>query len=188
MNWPFRRQSPAERPSENADPSRRQLDRPYYHLCPVELRAKSVILPGNWGRIIKRAGWAHNLAMREVALEYARQAQPSYLPSRLECAFAFLTSEEARLFWVEERKGSVFDVLYRVSLADPKEVTFVTDWTLVAPAGDVGSGWADRYWSQPARVESHGPSPIGGIMQVAGQRREVLTMSPLVIEERLDLR
>ncbi len=158
-----------------------------FHLCPVRLAIGSVILPGNWGRVIRRSGWGHTRALPEIALELVRQAKSPTLPSRLDCAFAFLTISEARLFWAEQRGRSPFDVLYRVSLADLAAPTFVTDWSRVTPNGGVSSAWADDYWSEPPGIEGHSPTPIGSVVQMPALRRKVLTMSPLVVEECLDL-
>jgi hypothetical protein len=45
----------------------------YFHLSGAMVAPGSIIEPGNWGRMIRALGWQHNCAMREAALEGARE-------------------------------------------------------------------------------------------------------------------
>lgn len=57
----------------------------------------SIIEPGNFGRIIRCHGTAHNLYRREMTYEAIRQQHFPSRPSRLDCLFCFPTAEEAEL-------------------------------------------------------------------------------------------
>ena len=63
----------------------------YFHLSGAMLEPGSLILPGNWGRVIRSAGWRHDYSLRELALEDARVSRYPDRPSRLDAAFIFLT-------------------------------------------------------------------------------------------------
>lgn len=146
----------------------------YFHLSGAWLEPGSVILPGNWGRIIRAAGWAHGSAIREMALEAARLSHSTHLPSRLNSAFAFVAREEAEAF---RRANNAFahHILYRVSMCDPQAATHVTDAALGVPRGDLRHDWASEYWNGLQAQPNSNTSVV----------REVLTLSPLRIEERL---
>jgi hypothetical protein len=150
----------------------------------------AVILPGNWGRVIRALGWRHSEALKEMALESARRSRFPSRPSRLDCAFAFPTADEARNF--RARIASFANhILYRVRLADPSAPLHITDNRLSSPQGTMRDDWADEYWRDfdPNTLSIPGigiwataaASAPGGL-----QSREILTLSPLVVEERLD--
>ena len=61
----------------------------FFHLSGGLLGEGSVILPGNWGRILRAYGWQHPQAAKEMILEAARLRIAPGKPSRLECCFAF---------------------------------------------------------------------------------------------------
>lgn len=167
------------------------MTEPLFHFAGPILEPGSVITPGNWGRIIARAGWSHGAALREMALEAAREQRFPHLPSRLASAFVFLTQDEARRFQhlpPPTRSGFEFHCLYRVSLKDTSAPSHIGDWRAVAPIGAIRPDWADVYW---AGAEAGRPAaPIPGIEWTAVMgslaHREMLTLSHLVIEERLD--
>lgn len=157
----------------------------FFHLTTILLANGSRIQPGNYGRLIQKHGWAHNAALREMNLEAHRAAFFQDLPSRLKSNFIFPTLEEARRYQKTEQGFEAFHLLYRVCLADPGASTFVTDWRLINLVGPASPTWADAYWGgvteamKPAR-------PIEGIDYGTEACREVLTLSDLHIEERLD--
>ena len=67
---------------------------------PLRLGRGSVVLPGNYGRMLRLGGWGHPQAMREVLLEAVRMRDFPDRPSRQNCVFCCLTVEEAALFRV----------------------------------------------------------------------------------------
>lgn len=167
------------------------LHRDLFHLCGPILERGSVILPGNWGRILRLYGWRHAHSIREHALEEARKALAPHLPSRLACAFVFLSRQEAEAF-----RGSVLDarqsgfaahVLYRVRLLDPSAPWFLTDGRNVSPT-DTHVAWPRNYWlplAEPWEVEGRQDSErVRSSLSVG--HRELLTLSRLTVEECLD--
>lgn len=159
----------------------------YYHLSGAMLEPRSIIHAGNWGRVITHLQWRHNEALREMALEDARRTRFPHRPSRLEAVFVFLTEQEAREF--RSRNGGFNShLLYRVTLIDPSALSFVTDSRLCGPVGTLRPNWADVYWTggDPAQMGIPGISDwkaaTGGIVQ----SREMLTLSNLRVEERLN--
>jgi len=157
----------------------------YFHLSGASLAPGSIILPGNFGRMIRSIGWPHGQALREMALEDARLARFPHRPSRLQCAFAFVTVQEARNFRVNIN-GFQYHVLYRVSLSQPQSEAFVTESRLCGPCGDLRVDWPDAYWAGDGAQATLIPGitwpQIVGTMRL----REMLTLSGLVVEERLD--
>jgi hypothetical protein len=150
----------------------------FFHLSGALLATGSVVAPGNWGRVIRAAQWTHTQAIREMALEAARIARFPGCPSRLDSAFMFPTRAEADSF--RAANGAFgFHLLYRVTLMDRNVVTAMTDWRLMAPTGILRYDWADAYWQTMVSLNS---SIAIGI----GEYREVLTLSPIKIEERLN--
>lgn len=144
-----------------------------YHFCPVLLQTGSVILPGNWGRIIASYSMPENcnaLVVREFLLENARLKICHDKPSRLEAAFSCVGKDSMNLF-----KGSrPGEICYRVELCDENLSTFVGSWAHVgAPEGSsmpmqVWHEIAERYW----RTNWHTEAP---------QTLEMLSVSPLKI-------
>ena len=159
----------------------------FYHLAEQTLEIGSVILPGNYGRIIRRAGWAHPCAMREMALESCRVKDFPHRPSRLEAAYVFLTPEEANRFRLAV-PGFAYHCLYGVSLREPDALSFVTDHRLVSPQGNLRADWCGSYWMgvDPEGVPIHipGAKPLEvREFALSGPYREMVTMSALIIEE-----
>lgn len=154
----------------------------YFHLSGAPLRVGSIIEPGNYGRIIRRAAWSHASAVRETSLEAARLARFGDRPSRLDAVFAFLSQEEAEFFRATEN-GFALHHLYRVSLLEADAATFVTDWRYLVPTGILRADWSDLYWGGLA-VQAAIPPPYRQ-ERASGQCREALTLSALQIEERL---
>ena len=154
----------------------------FFHLAATVLVQGSIIAPGNFGRVLRFHGWRHTQALREMAIEASRKARFSHLPSRFEAAFAFETQEEAFRF-KSTNPGFEAHICYRVRLREPEALCFTTDWRLVSPFGDFFGAWPDVYW--------HGviTTSIPGIQWPHGEgailHREMLTLSHLVIEERL---
>lgn len=158
----------------------------YYHLSGVTLEPGSVIKAGNWGRVFRQLQWTHNLAIKEMALEEARLRRFPHRPSRLESAFVFLDTMEARSF---QRTTAGFQqhVLYRVSLIDPAAPWHVTDTRLSAPVGTLRSDWADIYWIDfnPATIAVPGIPDWIAATEGNIQQRELITLSDIRIEEVL---
>ena len=162
----------------------------YYHLAGTLLQVGSVIAPGNWGRIIRATGWRHPEAVKEMALEYVRRLNCPDKPSRLESAFAFLTVDEARNFR-GRIAGFGSHTLYRVGLVARDAPSHIADSRLSGPQGALHDNWPEDYWREydPATIAVPGidnwvacaSSSPGGL-----HSRELLTLSALVIRDRID--
>jgi hypothetical protein len=146
-----------------------------------------------WGRLFFRAtgdacrahGWQSNLALREMALEQARIVGFPHRPSRLDSVFVMLTVEEARKYR-EKAQGFALHLLYRVSLQDPTAPSHTTDTRLCGPAGAIRPNWADAYWMDADAQAAALPGVDWNATQREMLSREMLTLSPLRIEECLD--
>lgn len=158
----------------------------YFHLSGTNLAVGSIIEPGNWGRIIRFLGWRHSEALKEMALEETRKTRFPDRPSRLEVAFVFITEAEARGF---RARIAAFNshILYRVTLVNPHALTHITDTRLSGPQGELRPDWADVYWQEfdPATLAVPGIPDWAAVTNGHLQDREMLTLSPLRIEEAL---
>lgn len=157
----------------------------FYHLSGGLLGVGSIIEPGNWGRIVRAHGWNHPSSRHEAAIEQARMARFPAKPSRLDVAFVCPTADEARLFRAATPAFGQH-ILYRVSLCDCSALSHIADPRLCSPQGTFRCDWADTYWLDydPAGASIPGinwPLATNGI-----QFREMLTLSQLRVEERLD--
>lgn len=157
----------------------------YFHLSGAMLSVGSIVLPGNWGRVIRAHGWQSNIALREMALEQSRLAGFSHRPSRLDSVFVMLTVEEARNYQ-KLVQGFQFHLLYRVSLLDPLAPSHVTDSRLCGPSGTLRPDWADAYWMDAEAQAAALPGVDWAATQREMQARELLTLSALRVEECLD--
>lgn len=157
----------------------------FYHLFGGLLRVGSIIEPGNWGRIVKAAGWRHNASVREAALEQSRLSRFSHRPSRLEAAFVCLTLPEAIAFRASN-SSFAFHKIYRVRLCDPSAASHITDARLCLPQGTFHADWADIYWMDHAAQASAIPGIDWAAATNGVEMREMLTLSQLRIEEALN--
>lgn len=157
----------------------------YFHLSGAMLDQGSIIMPGNWGRIIKAVQWQHGQAFREMALEDARVSRFPHRPSRLESSFVCPTEQEARDFR-SNINGFQNHILYQVALCDPSATSHLTDSRLCGPVGSIRSNWADVYWMD---IDAQASAILGidwAAVAAKLQLHEMLTLSKLRVEERLD--
>jgi hypothetical protein len=113
-----------------------------------------------------------------MALEAARLARFPNFPSRLDSCFGLPSLAEAQAFR-GQINGFQTHLLYRVSIDGDAPVIGLTDSRLCGPNGALRADWADAYWEGMTLVE-HGAEIADGTW------REMLTLSPLRIEERID--
>lgn len=135
----------------------------------------SVIEPGNFGRIIRQHGAAHNLYRREMAYETVRQQHFQSRPSRLDCLFCFPTEEEGQLCRAHIN-GYADSLLYEVqsSEANPHLADMNNGLLNFAlPAFD--NNVIAYYW----RGWQRSPDPKAVIL------REVLLLLPVTVLRRL---
>ena len=154
-----------------------KLDGKLFHLAHAALAVGSVIEPGNWGRLIQHHGWHHEQTVEEMALEAARRERFASLPSRVDCAFAFLTIEGAKHFRNTEPQAFGAHILHQVRLQNPEAATFIANVALHVPQGELQPNCPDNYW-RGAAFSGERPLNEGGKLC-----REVLTLSPLILEK-----
>lgn len=157
----------------------------YFHLSGAMVAPGSIFHPGNWGQMIKAWGWQHTQALREMTLEDARLARFPHRPSRLDAAFVCPTLEEARAFRTRTG-GFQHHILYRVSLCDPAAPSHITDSRLCGPVGTIRHNWADVYWMDYGLQAAAIPGVDWTVAKQGVKMREMLTLSQLRVEERLD--
>ncbi|MGN7802936.1 hypothetical protein ACTJKE_09395 [Ensifer sp. 22521] len=152
---------------------------PLFHSAPLPLGEGSIILPGNWGRIVTAIGPEHPKWEMEQIFERVRVERFPNLPSRLGSAFCCL-SEEALRFFVEKASKSKFPaLLYEVELVDEDASRHTADYNLIDilfPEQTHETN-AVRYWEGQFRYtfKDH----PGWVCE------EVITASPLRITRRL---
>lgn len=105
----------------------------FYHVSSTLLASNSVIMPGNWGRIIEsykvsRADLTN--LYREGILEAIRAKNYSGKPSRMRSAFALPTIEAARIYL---SYNNPFGILYKVEMVDKGATIHVGDFNMVQP-------------------------------------------------------
>jgi uncharacterized protein DUF2441 len=142
------------------------------------LEPGSVILPGNWGRILNAAGWSHNQALRETVFEHVRLHEFPDKPSRLDALFFFDDENEARFY--ASSGGREFTMLpYEIELVNPDAPKHVSDWRGLQPRTPLlDLSWVRDYWAGqmlPPHVE-----PLW-----TAKCREVLAVTPGRIIRRL---
>lgn len=96
----------------------------YFHVTPMMLGEGSIILPGNWGRILKLYQQPHvNAALyRETVFEQIRSSEFPHKPSRLNCLF-FLPSLQDAVHY--RNAESPFGVIHEIAVnTDNTELHF----------------------------------------------------------------
>jgi hypothetical protein len=146
----------------------------YYWLASYDLKADSIVNPGNWGRIINKYSISFQscnpVALREYIFEVVRLKSFSYRPSRLECLFL----SGSRNVIDELKKQRPFDILYEVQIIDEKLGFFEADMRIAGfPANpqtiEGVALFADQYWRAEGEID----------------QKEVLTLSPIKIINKI---
>lgn len=146
-----------------------------FHFNSTLLGPGSVILPGNWGRIIRLIGSGHREWDREQVLERIRQAEFRSLPSRFESVFFFSSRAVADGYRVVA--GSALLLMYEVELLDPGAPQHEADWKGTGPYDGDGE-WARRYWRGDVMPDR--PALPGTLS------REMLAVTPLRVLGRVN--
>ncbi len=142
-----------------------------FHFNSTPLAPGSVIFPGNWGRIILRAGKAHHFYRRETILEDIRQAEFPDKPSRLAAAYFFDTEEMAKVYGMADQLRYIAGILYEVELLNPSAPQHRTDWNALPQSENPDADMARRYW------QGYEYSLVVGAIE----RVEVLSQTPMKI-------
>ena len=151
----------------------------FFHSSPILLESGSVVLPGNYGRIIRLRGAEHPLYAREMALEEIRQVHYPDKPSRLDSCFA-CTDEKTLRFYVEAMSKKtdhyLWPVLYEAEKLDDGASEHRTDFNVVEPLPGYDADMtkiAHLYWTSGLWIN---------VTDAPGIRcEELVTTSSLVI-------
>lgn len=152
--------------------------RKLFHAAPILLAPDSIILPGNWGRIIQSVGPQHDRWKHEETLERIRAEEFPNRPSRMNSSFCCLNEETLRFY--SSRNNRLPPVHYLVEKAVLDAPEHITDFNLISPNkdGETIEQNAVRYWQGDFRYK------IDGHPEVVCE--ELLTSSPLRVLEILD--
>jgi hypothetical protein len=106
---------------------------PLYHVTQILLQPGSVILPGNYGRILGMYQMrdANAVLYRERFLEDIRQREFPKKPSRLSSSFCLESLQEAQFY--RDNLAGRYHVIYEVELVDPGCNQHRADYNKVSP-------------------------------------------------------
>lgn len=103
-----------------------------FHSAPIRLGVGSVIMPGNFGRILAKQGVNHSLWAREMELDRVRVNSYPDRPSWLTSCFACETEAAIRHYvFVRSQAGLEFDHdRHEILLRQPRLPAFLEEVTL----------------------------------------------------------
>ncbi|NRF12619.1 DUF2441 domain-containing protein [Agrobacterium pusense] len=116
-----------------------------FHCTQALLGNGSIILPGNYGRIVRALGQSHAAALRESVLEHVRVQSFPEMPSRFEAAFFCETLAQIQAYITNNNLQ--FLNVYEVAKTDEDAAEALTDFRMLSPWGPADFSWATRYWS-----------------------------------------
>lgn len=117
-----------------------------FHCAPVLLASSSVVLPGNYGRIIRETGQTHSHWHRETILEQVRMQRFPDKPSRLTSSFSCSSEATARCY---RSRLDPRSILYVVEKVEPDAREHRADFNVVQPLArrsETMEQVADLYW------------------------------------------
>lgn len=152
----------------------------YYWAGGLPLAPGSIVMPGNWYRIVSQTP-GHHCALREEIAEQVRLELYPELPSRKEGLFICDSLELLNTFLINNPRP--LDIIYEVEVVDAtqKQCTVDSDLTTLQNMHEGGRPLsthehieqAKRYWASSEIKE--------GI-----QRPEIITESPIKIVRRVN--
>ena len=150
------------------------LEKSYYHIAPILLEPGSIIIPGNYGRIINLIGISHPLYSREMLLEYVRVKNFSHKPSRFTSCFLCLDLDEAKFYHHLQNATSL---LYEVAIINTSANFHIGCYNMLPAVNCAGVQGnpeliANNYWN-------------GNIIKVQGH--DNYNCNELVIESSLKI-
>lgn len=154
-----------------------------YHAAPILLARKSIILPGNYGRIIRRTGETHPFYEREIVLEDIRKQCYPNKPSRLDSCFACVAEKTLRFYVDSMSKKTdqfIWPLLYEVEKLDVSAAEHRADFNVVQPLPGYDANMtaiAHLYWKSELWIEISEAPDI--------RCEELVTTSPLKIIRQL---
>jgi hypothetical protein len=106
---------------------------PLFHVHPTLLQIGSVVLPGNFGRILRRYAMrdVQSLYFREYILEEVRRSHFEAKPSRFDSIFCLESLDKAQFY---RDNLAQTQIVYAVELVDAGCIQHRGDFNKVAPA------------------------------------------------------
>lgn len=135
----------------------------YYHVSPIILGEGSIIMPGNWGRVLKFHENATPVALREYILELVRLTRYPDKPSRLNCVFVLETLDEAKRY---REAHALLNIIYQVAIDTSELPIHRGNYDFTAPFGpkfvDRLHQLAEQYWAELREqcIEVLIPAPV----------------------------
>ena len=135
----------------------------FYHVAPITLGEGSIIMPGNWGRMLMMHDALNPVLFREHVFELVRMKNFADKPSRLQCVFAVETADEAaRYRAAHQPNGLIYEVRVEAEKCAVHRGNY--DFT-VSPDLTYPRGFHDlahRYWSELRNdcIEVLIPAPV----------------------------
>jgi hypothetical protein len=130
-----------------------------FHCAGVLLAPGSIVLRGNWGRIVKLRGPVHGSFKREMELEKYRLERASSKPSRLDAIFACPTEDGAQRF-LRGQPTRITDVVYEAEIIN-RTAVFVGNHAEV--------DHASAYWRDVSLEHSSAELVIDGDLRILRQ-------------------
>jgi hypothetical protein len=138
---------------------------PLYHSSPKLLGPGDIVLPGNYGDIIKATGPGHISWEREQVLEQVRTTHFADKPSRLTSTFSCADLPSAQFYRsvpVTRGEKKTADFLYEVEKVKPDAVEHRADFNVVQPLPGRPENmeqiavlyWTARLWTTVAEAPS----------------------------------
>ena len=143
-----------------------------YYACSYPLAEGSVVIRGNWGRMLRLESiGSGNLQrlLRETAFEKVRLQNYQTRPSRLDSNFTCPTLDSIREFVKVTKR--IYDLIYEVEPVDENASRFETDWSLInRPIENLTleqvEALADQYWSPANVVPMHAEMVIASDIRI----------------------
>lgn len=128
----------------------------YYWICSIELAPDSIVLPGNWYRVVRLAP-NHPSALLEEVYERIRSTRFPQMPSRRNSVFVFLD----KLIAIELQQQRPFDNLYEVQIENVNANRNIFDMEIVNRQRADGTfrsiieleEQAIRYWESVEKIK-----------------------------------
>ncbi|MOA10637.1 hypothetical protein D3C78_1305350 [compost metagenome] len=121
----------------------------FYHVAPTILGEGSIIMPGNWGRVLMLHTQLNPELFREHVFELVRMKYFPEKPSRLNCVFAAETPDEAAQYRAAHQPSGL---IYEVCVVDGHFAKHRGHYNFaVKPDYKFAEGFHDlahRYWSE----------------------------------------
>ncbi|WP_432706422.1 DUF2441 domain-containing protein [Azotobacter salinestris] len=126
-------------------------DNIFYHVAPTILGEGSIIMPGNWGRVMRFNNEVTVPLLREHIFELVRVTKHPDKPSRMNCLFVLDKLQDAEHYRAKYKPS---EIIYQVSIDAPITTIHRGNYELPIPTGyHLVEGLyqlATKYWTEAA--------------------------------------